>query len=171
LHSIKEFLIKLIKDKAVIDNINNSIRIDLKEKGMFLLSTNNIYLIEFVIIPLLDDLTWHTKKYLDYCDWKAIFNIKKLGLHYLAEGEYMIKRIVSQMNNNRLSTSKAPKIDRIELLLEIEKFLSRPSNYEIKDGKVWVLLDIGPSSYDLKAKFVLAHAFGLHIVYLKVMVK
>jgi len=83
----------------------------------------------------------------------------------------MIKRIVSQMNNNRLSTSKAPKIDRIELLLEIEKFLSRPSNYEIKDGKVWVLLDIGPSSYDLKAQFVLAHAFGLHIVYLKVMVK
>ena len=68
LHGIKEFLIKLIKDKAVIDNINNSIRIDLKEKGMFLLSTNNIYLIEFVIIPLLDDLTWHTKKYLDYCD-------------------------------------------------------------------------------------------------------
>ena len=68
MHSIKEFLIKLIKDKAVIDNINNSIRIDLKEKGMFLLSTNNIYLIEFVIIPLLDDLTWHTKKYLDYCD-------------------------------------------------------------------------------------------------------
>ena len=28
---------------------------------MFLLSTNNTYLIEFVIIPLLDDLTWHTK--------------------------------------------------------------------------------------------------------------
>jgi len=57
LDGIKEFIIKLIKDKGIIDNINNAIRIDLKEKGMFLLSTNNTDLIEFVIIPLLDGLT------------------------------------------------------------------------------------------------------------------
>jgi len=50
----------------------------------------------------------------------------------------MLKRIINQMNNNRLSTSKGPTIDRNELLLEIEKFLSRPSNYEIKAGKVWI---------------------------------
>jgi hypothetical protein len=43
------------------------------------------------------------------------------------------------MNNNRLSTSKALKVDRVKLLEEIEKFLKdNPSNYEIKDGRTFI---------------------------------
>ena len=79
-------------------------RVDEKEKGMYILSVGDKDYIEFVLIPLFDHLVWHSKKYLDYCDWKVLFNIFKLGLHYIPEGKDLIARIQSQMNNNRLST-------------------------------------------------------------------
>jgi hypothetical protein len=43
------------------------------------------------------------------------------------------------MNNNRLSTSGMPKIDRTLLKAEIAKLLSGPSNYEIRDGKTYII--------------------------------
>lgn len=55
-----------------------------------------------VLIPFFDSMNWHSKKYLDYLDWKAILKLKQLGLQYLPEGLNIIKLIVSQMNNNRL---------------------------------------------------------------------
>jgi hypothetical protein len=42
---------------------------------MFLLTINNINIIEFILIPRFDQITWYSKKYLDYYDWKLI--IKK----------------------------------------------------------------------------------------------
>jgi hypothetical protein len=42
------------------------------------------------------------------------------------------------MNNNRLSTS-IPKINSTPLITEIEEFLKQPSNYEIRDGKLFIL--------------------------------
>ena len=50
----------------------------------------------------------------------------------------MVKRIISQMNNNRLSNSKAQWIDRDLLLADIDKLLSGPSNYENKNGKIFI---------------------------------
>jgi hypothetical protein len=46
------------------------------------------------------------------------------------EGSELIERICSQMNNNRLSTSGKPKIDRPALIADITNLLSKPSNYE-----------------------------------------
>jgi len=71
----------------------------------FVLNTFNIYFIKLALIPLLDDLTWRSKKYLDYCDWKYIIAILQKGFHYLPEGKALIDKILGQMNNNRLSTS------------------------------------------------------------------
>lgn len=75
---------------------------------------------------------------MDYCDWKAILSLRKKGFHYLPEGKVLIERILQQMNNNRLSTSQQPRIDRTLLMVEIDKLLSRPSNYEIRDGKTYI---------------------------------
>ena len=92
-------------------------------------------LIESVVIPMLDGLSWHTKKYLDYCDWKAILLIRKKGLHYLSEGKAIIEQLTNQMNNNRLTTSpKANVTDRIALLAQVDLLLEKPSNYEIREG-------------------------------------
>ena len=89
---------------------------------------------------MFDDLTWHTKKYLDYCDWKAILNLRKMGgLHYLPECKALIERILQQMNNYRLSTNTThSKVDRILLLGDLAKLLSVRSNYEIKEGKTYI---------------------------------
>lgn len=97
--------------------------------------------IESVLIPLFDSLSWHSKKYLDYSDWKAIFYVYKKGLNYLTEGETLVTRIISQMNNHRLSTSRSPKLtplDRDLLLANISKLLDGPSNYEIKGDRVFI---------------------------------
>lgn len=58
-----------------------------------------------MFISLFDSLTWQSKKYLDYSDWKSIFKIQKLGLNYLPEGKDLIDRILSQINAKRLSTT------------------------------------------------------------------
>ena len=42
------------------------------------------------------------------------------------------------MNNNRLSTSKEPRVDRTLLYTEIDKLLSGPSNYDIKEDKKYI---------------------------------
>ena len=141
MNAIKDFLLNLAaQDKENGVNVNESgFRVDIKEKGLFLLSVNDKYFMEFVLIPLFDYLTWHSKKYLDYCDWKAISKIFNLGFHYLPEGETLIQRILSQMNNNRLSTSKAQRVDRDMLMSEIDRLINTPSNYEIQeDGKIYI---------------------------------
>lgn len=91
-------------------------------------------------------MVFRSKKYLDYVDWVAIFNIKKKGLHYLPEGKKLIERILAQMNLNRLSNrpgksesgkSEVTKDGRAELLSGITNLLSLPSNYEYREnGKI-----------------------------------
>ena len=140
--AIQNFFYDLASVKSSLNyNKESIIRIDLKEKGLFLLSVKGNDFIDSVVIPLFDGIVWHSKKYLDYCDWKVILKIFKLGLHYLPEGKDLISRIISQMNNNRLSTSEFPKIDRNLLLSEITNLLedsSRSNNYEIKEGRIFI---------------------------------
>ena len=43
------------------------------------------------------------------------------------------------MNNNRLSTSLALKVNRVKIKEDIKEFLiTNPSNYEIKDGRTFI---------------------------------
>lgn len=96
-------------------------------------------LIKLVIIPLFSSVNFRTKKFLDFMDWVAIFNLHEKGLHYLPEGKHIIKLILNQMNNNRLST-RGNVHDRTELLTKIEELLSKPSNYEYRnDGKFFII--------------------------------
>ena len=79
--------------------------------------------IKKVLIPFFDSMIWHTKKEMDYKDWKTILNIKSSGLYFTDKGKELIKSIASQMNNNRLSTSGLVTQDRT-LQSEIEKLIS-----------------------------------------------
>lgn len=49
---------------------------------------------------------------MDFTDRVSILKLKEFRLHYTKEGVLMNNRIISQMNNNRLSTSSSPLIDR-----------------------------------------------------------
>ncbi len=80
-----------------LDNSESAIGIIPNKQGLFSLIVRRAGFIDMVIIPLFDRITWHTKKYLDYCDWKAIFNLRKMGLHYLPEGKALIECIVKQI--------------------------------------------------------------------------
>jgi hypothetical protein len=54
-------------------------------------------------------------------------------------GEKLILLILSQMNNNRLSTSILPRVDRGLLLKDIDKLLKGPSNLEkMEDGRILI---------------------------------
>ena len=137
--AIQEFLHNLIPLELnnVIDN-ESWVKINSDRRGMFNLIVQRGSYLESILIPFFDSLTWRSKKYLDYSDWKAILNLYKKGLHYLPEGEALINRILSQMNNNRLSTSKVARVDRDLLQADIVKLLSGPSNYEIKEGRTFI---------------------------------
>ena len=51
------------------------------------------------------------------------------------QGDKLICLILSQMNNNRLSTTSNQPVDRTLLLDEINQLLSGPSNFELKNER------------------------------------
>lgn len=81
---------------------------------------------------------WHSKKELDYRDWKTTLKIKELGLHFTSDGIDLIDFILGQMNNNRLSTTnKSSEVKRTST--EIESIFSGQSNYGIQeDGRTLI---------------------------------
>lgn len=110
-------------------------------EDMVYLTINRLDYISKVLIPFFDNLIWQTKKNLDYQDWKIILKFRELGLQFTEEGLKVIDLILSQMNNNRLSTKKssASKVDRALLDSNIKKLLEGPSNFEVKeDGRIFI---------------------------------
>lgn len=59
-----------------------------------------------------------------------IFKLKERGHQYQEKGLIILKAIINQMNNYRLSTFKNEKINREQLLIDIVNLLNDPSNYE-----------------------------------------
>lgn len=112
----------------------------ISDKSYCDLKINNSNYIKEILIPFFDSLEWHSKKELDYKDWKTVLKVKDLGQHYTEEGLELIGKILSQINNNRLSSSNSTKVNRVELDADIVRFLSDPNknNYEIREGKVWI---------------------------------
>lgn len=104
-----------------------------------LIITNKDYILKY-FIPVFDNLDWHTKKLLDYNDWKIIGEIRELGFQYTEEGVDLIKLIQGQMNNNRLSTNLNKNIIYRKVLdNKIEDLLKKPSNFEqTKDGNILI---------------------------------
>lgn len=110
-----------------------------KSRGDCQLTITSSEFLRDILIPFFDNMTFYSKKYKDYKDWKAILNLKDLGLHYTDKGLDLINKILNQINNNRLSSSNLPEINRNELELEINKNLEDGnSNYEFKEGKIWI---------------------------------
>lgn len=153
MYNIKDFLdsIAIQQSSGTVDR--KTVNIYSTKPGFLSLVVKDLNFIESTIIPLFDKLTWHTKKELDYEDWKDIIELRKNGVHYLPEGEALIIRIARQMNKHRLSNSDAPRIDRTLLKAEIYKLLSEPSNYVSKNGKAWII-SLNRFKLDTKAKAV-----------------
>lgn len=103
------------------------------------IETTRIEYLSNIFIPFLNNLIWRSKKQWDFQDWKYIFKLKQQGHHLSKEGIELIDKILSQMNNNRLSTSGKPVVDRTLLLAEIEQLLNGPSNFELRNGKKWII--------------------------------
>ena len=112
----------------------------LQSKGGCDLKISSVDYIRDTLIPFFEAMTWHSKKYQDFLDWKTILKIKDLGLHYSHNGLELINKIMNQMNSKRLSNYGSSKIDRNKLEQEIYEILNNAnnSNYEIRDGRVWI---------------------------------
>ena len=61
-------------------------------------------------------------------------------MHLAEKGIKLIDLIISQTNNNRLSTSLNHVVgDRVQLLAKVKELLNGPSNFEIRNGKKFVI--------------------------------
>lgn len=108
-----------------------------KDKAVHLRIKNRDFL-KFVIIPFFSSMAWHSKKFWDFQDWVLLFKLKEKGHMYTDEGLRLIELICSQMNNNRLSTSKSVRVDRALLHADILRLLSGPSNFEQIGDKIYI---------------------------------
>ena len=135
--AVKNFLESRVTEGSINSVEGGAVKIYPSKSDVLQLTVRDLGFIESVIIPLFDNLAWHTKKKLDYIDWKFMIELRKKGHHHTEEGKDLIARIAGQMNNNRLSTSDVPKVDRTLLLEEIANLLLE-SNYTLKGGKVWI---------------------------------
>ena len=103
------------------------------------LTVGNKDFIKDILLPFFDRLTFHTKKKLDYQDWKNILLLNEKGFHYTAEGIELIQSTLKQMNSSRLSNNvKNTLLDRKLLLSKINELLSRPSNFILRDEKIYI---------------------------------
>ena len=104
------------------------------------IETTRTLFISGVFIPFLESLTWQSKKYLDFQDWKTVFKLKEQGHHLSEKGGKLIDLIISQTNNNRLSTSlNRVVVDREQLLAKVNELLNGPSNFEVRNGRKFVI--------------------------------
>lgn len=147
MESIKDFLYNLPGIASAQDNDKTSIRVIISKdftnnKPIARLTITQIDLIKYVIIPFFSNIIWRSKKELDFQDWVAIFKLKERGHHYQEEGKNILNLIISQMNNNRLSSNQdenLPIVGREQLYLEINKLLNGPSNIEVKEeGRLFI---------------------------------
>lgn len=104
------------------------------------IETTRIPFITDILIPFLESLTWQSKKKLDFQDWKFILKLKEEGHHLSEEGIKLIDLIISQTNNNRLSTSSNDiVVNREQLLVKVNELLNGPSNFKIKNGRKFII--------------------------------
>ena len=97
-------------------------------------------LIPFLIIPFFSNMTWHSKKLLDFEDFSLVFKLKEKGHHHTHKGKNLIDSFIGQMNNNRLSTlSYLPREDRKLLTSQAKIILQGPSNYKKEKGKTFII--------------------------------
>lgn len=107
------------------------------KSDMINLNVTKTEFISQVLVPYFQKLVWVSKKEMDFIDWVSVLKLKELGLHHSKEGVLMINRILNQMNNNRLSTSIVPQVDRDLLLRDLKVILEGDSNYEHNaEGKI-----------------------------------
>lgn len=143
---IKDFLFNLlgITDLQNIDKTSIRVTIShdsINKNPIARLTISHTGWIKYVIIPFFSNMTWRSKKELDFQDWVAIFKLKERGHLYQEEGKNLLNLIISQMNNNRLSTNQGenlPQIEREQLYLEINKLLNGPSNIEVKEEGIFI---------------------------------
>lgn len=142
---IKNFFKKLPGEFKGIHDYDNVVNFTLGKKSehqhdSLILLIQSKHYITNVLIPLFDSMIWISKKELDYKDWKSVLNLKQLGQHYSKKGVKVLDQILSQMNNKRLSSNKHDVVvDRKLLQIEIDKLLSAPSNFEIKEnGRIFI---------------------------------
>jgi len=147
MESIKDFLCNLPGiANSLRKDFQTSIRVTTQDSAsnttIVRLTISQTDLIKFVIIPLFSSMTWRSKKEWDFQDWVATFELKERGHHYQEEGKNVLNLIISQMNNNRLSSNQDenyPVIDREQLYLKINQLLNGPSNIEVKeDGRLFI---------------------------------
>lgn len=71
LNAIKYFLLDLAKQYKTVNNLDideNALNIYTNQKGTSNLLVGRSDFLKYILIPLFNSLTFHTKKYLDYCD-------------------------------------------------------------------------------------------------------
>ncbi len=105
------------------------------------LRTSSNWFIGNTLIPFFFYLlNFYSKKKKDYQEWKSIFYLKEKGQHHTDEGLNLIKLILSQMNNNRLSSLvDRSVVDEARLHEDISAFLKRPSNYQVTNKGGWII--------------------------------
>lgn len=143
LDAIKDFLYNLPEVESYSNFNKASIMIYLYKSSTRAahLSIKNTDFIKSVIIPFFfffSSMVLHSKKFLDFQDGVLVFKLKEKGPHYTDKGLRLIELILSQMNNNRLSTYKSVRVNRALLHADIDRMLSGPSNYEIKGDRIYI---------------------------------
>lgn len=113
MEAIKNYLNNLnshFNDVVSLVRHKNNKRVN--QSDMINLIVTKTEFIDQILVPFFQKMIWLSKKEMDFADWVSILELKKLGLHHTEEGVVMINRIINQMNNNRLSSSSSPQVDR-----------------------------------------------------------
>jgi hypothetical protein len=91
-------------------------------KPQYEIQISDLYYLRNYFIPMLDGLTWLSKKELDYKDWKLGINVISKGLHLIKPGKDYLDYLMSNMNAGRLTTNREKKIAIKDLNFNVESY-------------------------------------------------
>lgn len=133
-HSKEEKLFIKIQEFLKIGKVVKSIRIRDKIYYSVILDIFDIYYLKLIIVPLFKNLNFHTKKYLDFCNWCYIVDFYYWGYHLIPVGKDLILEIKSIMNKGRL-INRNKNLNKEDMIIKINNLLNKPSPYVIKNDK------------------------------------
>lgn len=102
------------------------------QKQQMQLNINDSNFISAVLMPFFSNLTFVTKKGLDFIDWQNILELKNKGWHLSSYGANLIKALAMEMNNHRLNTNQnlsSSESNQNSIANKVKDLLSQPSNF------------------------------------------
>nr|YP_004072412.1 LADLIDADG maturase/endonuclease-like protein [Ogataea polymorpha]ADT63559.1 LADLIDADG maturase/endonuclease-like protein [Ogataea polymorpha] len=142
---VNETMLNQIPERVkvkTLERINDSIQMTNKTtKKVQSIEAKSMEFLYYMIIPKLNSLTWHSRKYIDFFMWKTSVEMFIKGLHHTPLGHNLLTEFVKNQNKNRYNTDYKLPYDLINTVLSMKPIYDLNKPYGVNAMNVKDITD------------------------------